>query len=432
MTERRARPTRPVLTGSAARAALAMALCLSAAPAGRAQDAEPPPAAPSAEAEPATRAELIERRRAEKLDALEPEEPSGVEKQLLRLKERQVLQNFGNQVEGVFPKFGGLATGQGLAVGVRYIKKDLANGGVQFRSSVSASTALSQRYEVGLTSPNLFDNKLAVDFSADHRNLARVDFYGLGPESSLDDRTSFRHEYTTYNAEARVRPVRQLVSFGGRFGFIENNTGPGKRSGFPSTEELFSPPGIVDQTDFTRTGGFFEINYLDLPGGARSGGKYVADFNVFNDQDIGRHDFQRLDLNAEQYIPFFNKRRVIALRARTIMTFTEPGQTVPFYMKPWLGGPYALRGFRNYRFFDDHQILMSAEYRWEAFSGLDMALFLDAGKAVPRKSDLDFSDLESGAGVGFRFNIRNRTFLRLDFAFSHEGTQVWFRFGPPW
>ncbi len=35
---------------------------------------------------------------------------------------------------------------------------------------------------------------------------------------------------------------------------------------------------------------------------------------------------------------------------------------------------------------------------------------------------------ESSAGFGFRFNARNRTFLRLDVGFSHEGYQVWFKF----
>ena len=417
----------------AAPAALLLAGILFLAPPGApAQAAEPSPPAESEEAEPATRAEAIERARAEKEAELKPEEPSGIEQKLLSLKDRQVLQNFGNQVEGFFPKIGGLATGQGFALGVQYIKKDIAHGALQFHSAASVSLAKAQKYTIGLRAPTLLDGKLELDMLAEHRNLPQVDFYGLGPESNLEDRTSFRLEDTTYNFEARFRPVPQLFSFGGRFGFIENNTGPGTRSGFPSAEQLFSPPGIVDQTDFTRTGGFFEINYLDQPGGARSGGRYIADYNHFQDQDIGRHDFQRLDLTAEQYIPFYNKRRVIALRARTIMSFTEGGNTVPFYMKPWLGGPYALRGFRNYRFYDDHQILMNAEYRWEAFSGLDMALFMDAGKAVPRKADLDFSDLETAAGVGFRFNIRNTTFLRLDFAFSHEGTQIWFRFGPPW
>jgi hemolysin activation/secretion protein len=71
---------------------------------------------------------------------------------------------------------------------------------------------------------------------------------------------------------------------------------------------------------------------------------------------------------------------------------------------------------------------MNAEYRWEVFSGLDMAVFADAGKVAMNKASLNLRDLESNVGAGLRFNARNRTFLRLDVAFSHEGFQVWVKF----
>jgi hypothetical protein len=59
---------------------------------------------------------------------------------------------------------------------------------------------------------------------------------------------------------------------------------------------------------------------------------------------------------------------------------------------------------------------------------MDGALFFDAGKVMPRRSLLKFSDLETSAGFGLRFNARNATFLRLDVGFSQEGFQVWFKF----
>ena len=43
---------------------------------------------------------------------------------------------------------------------------------------------------------------------------------------------------------------------------------------------------------------------------------------------------------------------------------------------------------------------MNAEYRWEVFSGLDMALFADAGKVYMQKSDLNLNITgEDGARV---------------------------------
>ena len=37
--------------------------------------------------------------------------------------------------------------------------------------------------------------------------------------------------------------------------------------------------------------------------------------------------------------------------------------------------------------------------------------------------------MEGSVGFGLRFNARNNVFLRLDVGFSHEGFQVWVKFG---
>ena len=214
-------------------------------------------------------------------------------------------------------------------------------------------------------------------------------------------------------------------------GFLEVNTGPGNNGDLPQTTELFSPrltPGIDDQTDYLRGGFFVQYDYRDNPLGPRSGGNYVAKFTYYNDRERSMHDFRSLHLEAQQYFPFLNKRRVIALRTMVIMSFENPNQTVPFYIQPVLGGSNDLRGFRAYRFYDNNLILANAEYRWEAFSGLDMALFFDAGKVVPRRSQVNFHDLEASAGGGFRFNVQNSVFLRIDAGFSHEGAQIWLKF----
>jgi hypothetical protein len=41
------------------------------------------------------------------------------------------------------------------------------------------------------------------------------------------------------------------------------------------------------------------------------------------------------------------------------------------------------------------------------------------------------SNLEVSPGFGLRFNARNRTFIRLDVGFSHEGVGVWLKFNDP-
>jgi outer membrane protein assembly factor BamA len=127
-------------------------------------------------------------------------------------------------------------------------------------------------------------------------------------------------------------------------------------------------------------------------------------------------------------VPVLNERRVFALRAKSTMTLPDGGATVPFYFQPSLGGSEDLRGYRPYRFRDNNLLAFNAEYRWEVFSGLDMALFADAGKVTHYVSQLNLHDLESDVGFGFRFNAHDRTILRLDVGFSHEGFQVSIKF----
>ena len=47
-------------------------------------------------------------------------------------------------------------------------------------------------------------------------------------------------------------------------------------------------------------------------------------------------------------------------------------------------------------------------------SGLDGALFYDAGKVADRRADLNFKDLEHDYGFGFGFNTNEGVVFRVD------------------
>src|SRR5262249_16033439 len=144
---------------------------------------------------------------------------------------------------------------------------------------------------------------------------------------------------------------------------------------------------------------------------------YAQRHNVFS--------FNRLSAVGEQYIPFWNQKRVIALRAATILDFHSDDQVVPFYLQPTLGTDTELRGFLPYPFYDENSIAMTAEYRREVSTGIDIALFADFGEVFHRPRDLNWSDMNGSAGFGFRFKNQGSVVARLDFGFSREGAQVW-------
>lgn len=377
-----------------------------------------------------SRADEIQAAREKKAHELQPDDPSGVEQVLVEIKEKKVLERITAGIAGFRLKFGGLATGSGFALGPEYLRRELADGNVVFRSSARASLKKYQLFDLQLTMPKLAGDRLFLDLYAVHRNYPRMQYYGPGPDSAKTGRSNYRLEDTGYDATGGVKLARHL-RVGATGGYLQVNVGPGTDPRFVSTEKIFSPavaPGIDSQADFLRGGVFGQFDYRDFPGGPRRGGNYLVQYSWYADRTLALHSFRRLDVEVQQYFPFFNERRVVALRGKSVLTYTNNGQIMPFYLQPTVGGSDDLRGFRPFRFHDDNMMVMNAEYRWETFSGLDMALFADAGKVFHRRADWDLTDLEGACGFGMRFNVRNAVFLRLDVGFSHEGFQVWVKF----
>ncbi len=377
-----------------------------------------------------SRTEEIEKVREAKAKALKPEEATKAENFLRKFIDGNRMQFLQPEYKGLRPKFGNMVNGAGFAAGVEYLREDFWDGGLTARASAQLSMRGYQKYEAQATFPKLAKDKLVIDLIASHRNFAGLNFYGNGPDSRESGRSNYRLEDTSFDAIAGFAPSR-IWKLGTSSGALLTNVGPGTDRRFISSDLQYGPnvaPGIDQQTNFQRFSVFTQIDYRNNPTAPKSGGNYVIQHSWYRDIDLKRFDFRRLDVDLEQHIPFLNRTRRLVLRAKGVFTETDNNKPVPFYLQPIVGGSDDLRGYRFFRFTDRNAVIYNAEYRWEIFSGMDGALFFDAGKVMPRRSFLKFSDLETSAGFGLRFNARNATFLRLDVGFSQEGFQVWFKF----
>lgn len=380
-----------------------------------------------------TRTAEIEAARDEKTVQLRPETVSSLERVLLEVKRRKAIERLTAGYNGLRVKLGGMATGSGFAAGPEFFREDFNEGRIRVDASALISTRAWQKYQAGVAAPHLAGDRLYLGVEAVRRDYRSLQYYGTGPDSSRGARTAYRLEDTTLEGTAAVRPAR-YVRLGGSLGGLWTGIGAGRRDDLASTGTVFnesSAPGLVRQANFLLSSVFGQIDYRDDPLGPKSGGNYVSEYAWYRDQSLGAFSFRRWDIDVQQYIPFFNKSRRLALRARMTATDRVSGNRVPFYLQPYLGGPDDLRGFRPFRFTDRNAVVYNAEYRWEVFSGLDGALFCDAGKVMPYLGRLGMADLEVSPGFGLRFNARNRTFMRLDVGFSHEGTNVWLKFNDP-
>jgi outer membrane protein assembly factor BamA len=380
-----------------------------------------------------TRTSKIEEAREVKSGSLKPESVSRLEAVMLEVKQRKLIERITAGYNGLRVKLGAMATGSGFAFGPEIAREELGGGSLRFDASALISTRRWQKYQAGIGMPRAAGGLLSLRLDAVRRDYRSLEFYGTGPESTKGGRSVYRLVDTTLQGSAGVQPVRH-VRFGAILGGLWTEVDEGRRSGLASTASSFnesSAPGLTRQANFVRPGVFGQIDYRDDPAGPKAGGNYVVQHTWYRDQSLGSFNFGRWDVDVQQYVPFFNRTRRLALRARLTMTDSAAGQQVPFYLQPYVGGADDLRGFRPYRFTDRNAVVYNAEYRWEVFSGLDGAVFFDAGKVMPHRGWLNVSDLETSAGFGLRFNARNRTFMRIDAGFSHEGFGLWIKFNDP-
>jgi outer membrane protein assembly factor BamA len=225
---------------------------------------------------------------------------------------------------------------------------------------------------------------------------------------------------------------RPWVNAGVRYGWLDVAVGRGRDERYPSVDDVFSEadaPGFTAQPSYLYNDVFATFDTRDEPGNARAGGYYGLLWRHYKDNDSSLYTFDRMDIELQQFLPIFDKKRVIAVRLRLLATRENEGHEVPFYLQPTLGGSNSLRRTGDYRYRDRNAFYSNVEYRWEAFSGLDMALFSDFGTVAPRVKDLHFSDLLGAYGIGFRFNTYKAVFFRIDLAAGGpEGVHLFTKF----
>jgi hypothetical protein len=378
-----------------------------------------------------TRMEDLERQQEAKDRNLVPSQSGRVERLLDRIIGENPMNKYAGNIPGLYLRFGGLESGAGFGIGLEYLRPDLAEGLASFRASAVGSTRHWYRIETELQFPYLAGRYLDLKILGRRLDLNSVDYYGSGADSLKSARTNFRREENAVDIALAFKPVRNSMIVGFVAGYLALNIGPGTSPDSESSERRFFPdraPGIDRQAHYLLFGPFLEVDSRDKPDDPHAGTHLLIKFSRFDGRRYHLYSFRQINGSLEQHIPFHNRKRVIALRAYTVLNYPDEGNEVPFYMQPTLGGNSDLRGYRQNRFSDNNLFLVGSEYRWEVFTLMDAALFADAGSVFRRDGDFDFSRMKSDAGFGFRFKTREAVVFRIDSAFGHEGFRLWFVF----
>lgn len=393
-----------------------------------------------------TREEQLREARRAKAEHLKPPEPPGSFERLLARVEERLTGGAGANFMGFRPKLGGLKPGAGISGGIVYSPFTPRDPFV-LRAELLAS--LEKYWGVGLSAGYRFGPASVLTYGR-YRHMPSEDFFGYGGDSELEDRSNFRLNEAVGGVLLGVR-LAPLLFAGVYSSYIASSPGSGKDEDFPNTLTWAAPstiPSLQQTVRHVALGGWFEFDARD-PKPAKRAYKYLthtepdvigmplasdrgvyvlADLVHYVTTDDTPFDFTRLSLQSQQYIPFRHGRNVFAFREYVALSRTDGG-TVPLYMRPALGGAYTLRGYELHRFRDRHALMLNAEYRWQAWIFVDLALFFDAGQVFSRADEIALDDLDTSYGAGARLRAFEKGMARIDLARSVEGTQIHIRLG---
>lgn len=370
--------------------------------------------------------------REQKAREIKPHQRSKIERALFTIEDDLLVERVLNPPRGIYLRIGNMGEGAGFSVGpaFRYNTHRF-----DFRTSAAASTRTYFISETSLRFPGTIgqddyfkSDGFYVELQARRRVFPQEDFYGLGTDSELSDRSNFAVRDTLGRVVGGFD--RGLFRTGLGVGYLDVSAGAGTDRRMPSSTDLFSAdelPGIGDRGGFAVIEPFVEYATLDPVVEDYSGGRYRLSMTEYRDRRHDRYSFRRVDADARQYVTFVKGTRTLAFRAWAASTFADEGNEVPFYLQPTLGGGRTLRGFRTFRFRDRAAVLLQGEYRWRINEFVQGALFYDTG-AIGAALD-ELGGFERSYGFGLRAGGRTGSAFRIEMAFGgREGHRLLVRF----
>ncbi len=344
--------------------------------------------------------------------------------------------------EGVRLVIGSVAPGGGLAAGVGYGHKTTgpnwqtdftSSGRITYRKYWELDTNLRLTKISSSTTASPDIGNLKSNIYGFIKDMPRLDFFGLGPESSKDDRAVFHYREAVVGADIS-QPVNRWFDIGGAVEGIWPDIIEIDNPTVTSVERRyneFTAPGINSQPPYVHLAAFAKLHSRGQPESRKL--EYIFLYHLY--QDVGDHlySFRRFNADLRNKFPIGEKNE-IRIRGRLSLSETREGQRVPFYLMETLGGSnirgdVTLRGFKNYRFRDRDHFVVQTEYLRELYGPLDLITFYDFGKVAPSISRFDEGRLRQTAGAGIVVVPRrlDNVLFRLYWAFgSGEGIRTHF------
>src|SRR5262245_9782475 len=346
---------------------------------------------------------------------------------------------------------GGLDQASGLPIGVEFTTADKISW-VELRALALTSTLGYLRGKLEAYFPHIGDERTHANVWFNYLLATQWNFFGIGPRTPQEQRTSFQLEQRSYNGilerffskRLRAGVYAGVANAGAQNGNNENVSNINVFfSGFPTVTPITAfAPGLNMNSEILYYGLYGQYDHRNNERGLTKGFYLFGRFGSYDGLDNGAFftDFGWVwaYLDGRAYIPLGSNRASFAARAFASLEDPKGGSQIPFYYQSFIGGRMFLRGFRTYRFRANNALVLSAEPRLtihkmndENTRGIDIHAFGDGGQVWgDNRSNTDpvvianksFSSIKWRFGVGGGLTYRhNRAFaVRIELGHSNE------------
>ena len=141
--------------------------------------------------------------------------------------------------------------------------------------------------------PKNFGGRFDTGFRVGWRDATQIGFYGLGNDTSEDDRANFRIQQAYVEAGAVLRPVPWMfLEAAAGYDDFEEDSGLGSDPGIEEVYDSTTAPGLFNDPTYVRARGAGGFNWLKNPGYSRKGGFLrVSHDHFFPSEGTGGGDF---------------------------------------------------------------------------------------------------------------------------------------------
>ena len=348
-----------------------------------------------------------------KAKQVEPYNPGKLERALLWYKEVDPVEKLapynGFYVQLGF-QFKPVGSGLGLGGGYRH---DLFHRNARIDLGAGITLRNYQMLLADSRCPDIADNRFELGVHALYRHNPQEDFGGIGPDSLNDNRVSYRVNFTNYEVRVIARPLKVGSRPAPTLGWLSGLIGPGQRHAVSDDRGRFAEAErrVCGAAGLPARRG---CSAWSTPRSGECARRRLLQvtWRRYSDLDFDLHNFRDSTSISSSSS---HLRQEAGVRGARPAAWRRPRTSAAGAVLLPADGrrQHESAKLRGLPFPRRQRVALNAEYRWEAFSGLDMALFSDWGPVAPRWAT-SLRHLKHAYGIGFRFNTYKTVFYRID------------------